>query len=268
MLNPLRLQKYLQTQSFGRDLLQLAVVDSTNRILSDWLQPARWPGDPLRVGTTLIATQQKAGRGQYGRVWHSPPGGLYLSLVLEPQQPLSELTGLTLALVWGVVAQLRHHLSQDIGIKWPNDLVAHGKKLGGLLLQTRTQQQQLQSMVVGLGLNIRAYPEAGDPSPLLPLSESTNLQDVVGMPLTSEPIAAWVLLGLEQGFSSWQQSRLHKILPECEAWLLHRYATINLGKQGMATVLGVAPSGALRVQTQTGEICLMPGEIRLQDVLV
>lgn len=70
MLSPSRLGS--QAGRWGRYLLQVAVTDSTNRLLLDWGR--RFP-QPLPVGTVLVSTRQRAGQGQHGRVWHSQPGG-------------------------------------------------------------------------------------------------------------------------------------------------------------------------------------------------
>ncbi|MFS8781838.1 biotin--[acetyl-CoA-carboxylase] ligase, partial [Synechococcus sp. R6-7] len=139
MLSPSRLGS--RTGRWGRYLLQVAVTDSTNRLLLDWGR--RFP-QPLPVGTVLVSTRQRAGQGQHGRVWHSQPGGLYLSVWLGSPPLHHSLLELTLALGWGIAGCLRQNLGIPLRLKWPNDLVVVDEqrpdsllKLGGILVQSR-----------------------------------------------------------------------------------------------------------------------------------
>lgn len=88
------------------------------------------------AGTVVIAQRQSAGRGQRDRIWQSEPGGLYLSLALEPNWPVSHSAQLTCLGAWGIATAL-NNLGLPIKIKWPNDLFFEGKKLGGILTETK-----------------------------------------------------------------------------------------------------------------------------------
>lgn len=121
-------------------------TDSTNRALAAMMAA----GAP--AGTVLVATTQTAGHGQWGRQWQSPAGGLYMSLGLKPNLLAHRSPYLTLASAWGVATSLEN-LGLPVQVKWPNDLVAQGKKLGGVLAETRIEAGQVQDVVIGLGLN-------------------------------------------------------------------------------------------------------------------
>ena len=250
MLHPIRFQRALTTQFWGRHLIQLCVVDSTNRILLEWSHGSKIP---IPAGMVLVATRQQAGQGQYGRSWQSPAGGLYLSLLLTPETSVDQLLPLTLTLVWGVVEQLRTQLSLPIGVKWPNDLIYDGQKLGGLLLQTRSQGSQVRVAVAGLGLNVNT---AVDPPGI-------SLSEALGRLADLDQVAAWVLLGLEQGYQIWQGRGWEAVRDRYQAWMGHRQQVVALPDRTAATVLGVASTGALQVETQGGLILLEPGQIRL-----
>ena len=119
------------------------------------------------AGTVAIARQQSAGRGQRGRVWQSLSGGLYLSLAIEPDWPVSYATQLTCISAWGIATAL-NNLGIPIQIKWPNDLFFEGKKLGGILTETKlahtsatvlTLKKEAKALpyikqaVIGIGIN-------------------------------------------------------------------------------------------------------------------
>jgi BirA family biotin operon repressor/biotin-[acetyl-CoA-carboxylase] ligase len=113
-------------------------------------------------GTLVWAGEQTAGRGRRGRVWRSPPGNLYLSLVLRPGGALPRAAQLgfvaalglgdALAPIVGAAIQLRY--------KWPNDLLLNGKKLAGILLESETTAGGgVDFVVVGIGVNLTVAPE-------------------------------------------------------------------------------------------------------------
>lgn len=112
------------------------------------------------AGTVVIAGEQTAGRGRDGRVWHSPPGGVWLAVLLRPPAvPLGIVSiraGLVLA---DVVDEL---LGAPVArLKWPNDVLLDDRKLAGVLCEGRWQGDVLQWLTVGLGVNVaNAIPEA------------------------------------------------------------------------------------------------------------
>lgn len=213
-------------------------------------------------GTIVIASQQTSGRGQWGRQWHSTPGGLYLSLALTPQLQASNSAQLTMFGAWGIATALR---SYDIPVllKWPNDLLLLGRKLGGILTETRVNQGQITKAVVGVGINWSNHvPESG-----IALQSFCKEQLSPGSRITSlEMLAAIVLQGLHIGFQRWSELGIERLLPSYLELLDSQGRQIILdGYSG--TIAGVTPSGELRVRIESGEItreiCLKPGTISL-----
>jgi BirA family biotin operon repressor/biotin-[acetyl-CoA-carboxylase] ligase len=119
-------------------------VDSTNDYLRTMVNEAP-------EGTVVIADQQTTGRGQFNRTWFSPEGGLWMSVLLVSDRP-------QLMTVLGAVAVCETMNNYDIlmGIKWPNDILLNGKKVGGILAEAVDGKT-----VLGLGLNltIRDFPD-------------------------------------------------------------------------------------------------------------
>ena len=141
------------------DLHVFDCVDSTSTQL--WRMLASGYGS----GTVAIARQQSAGRGQRGRIWQSEPGGLYLSLAIEPDWPVANAAQLTCLSAWGIATAL-NNLGVPVRIKWPNDLFFEGKKLGGILTETKLAYSPaakpliepksllcIKQAVVGVGVN-------------------------------------------------------------------------------------------------------------------
>lgn len=122
----------------------LPVTDSTNQVLlDDSSSPA-----------LVFAEYQQAGRGRRGRQWVSPFGSnLCFSIAWEFDLPPAQLSGLSLAVGVALARQLRAEGIDGIGLKWPNDLYAKGRKLGGILIEHRGEAHGSWRSVIGVGLN-------------------------------------------------------------------------------------------------------------------
>jgi BirA family transcriptional regulator, biotin operon repressor / biotin---[acetyl-CoA-carboxylase] ligase len=130
---------------------------STN---ADALTAAR-AGDPGKLWIT--ATRQISGKGRQGRVWVSEPGNLYASLLLiDPARDVSALGALPLGVACGVhasLAALPGMARRDLKIKWPNDILAGGKKVSGILLESATLEDGRLAVAIGIGINIAHHPD-------------------------------------------------------------------------------------------------------------
>ena len=128
-------------------LRSLPVCASTERELERWLRSAE-ATPPLAV----LARQQRRGQGQQGRVWQSPPGGVWLSAALPwPAQP-EAAASLALAAAVGLALQLEP-LGLRPELKWPNDLLIDGRKLAGILPRLRWRGGRVRYAQLGVGIN-------------------------------------------------------------------------------------------------------------------
>src|SRR5690606_35416900 len=110
-------------------------------------------------GTLVVAREQDAGRGRHGRVWASPPGGLYFSLVLRPADPMPRR--LPVALLGGLAAAeaIEEVTGLRAELKWPNDVMLDGRKVAGILGEM-TRDEAGPRIVLGVGINAAPPPEA------------------------------------------------------------------------------------------------------------
>lgn len=229
-------------------------VDSTNRVL--WQLAANGAGE----GTVAIAQQQTSGRGQWGRQWQSTAGGLYLSTLLTPKLAANLGGQLTLCTSWGIAEALQQS-GVPVRLKWPNDLVCAGKKLGGILTETRLSHGCIAQAVVGVGMNwSNAVPEAG-----ITLEFLRQTQPDVAI-ASLEELRSLVLSGLFAGYDYWQEHGIDAVLPRYESLLTGLGQTI-VTEEGEGIIVGVSALGHLCVQVQVNgspvERSLPPGTVRL-----
>ena len=133
----------LRTKIIGKKILFMGEIGSSND------EARRLAQLGYGEGTVVIASSQLKGKGRLGRRWISPPGGLYLSIILKPYSSPSKLPLITIFSLLSAVRTLRGLTKLDVGVKWPNDIVIADKKLGGILCEAAKN-----TVVVGIGINL------------------------------------------------------------------------------------------------------------------
>ena len=135
------------------DLLTFDEVGSTNDVARELAEKG------AAHGTAVTARRQTAGRGRRGHAWASPAGNLYLSVLLRPDVAPSRLPGLAAACGLGALDGLRAAAtSNEVQLKWPNDLLARERKLGGILVEAGRDARGAAFAVCGIGINLESAP--------------------------------------------------------------------------------------------------------------
>ena len=245
---------------FGSTLLRYDSISSTNDVARDLAVT----GAP--EGLCVIAREQTAGRGRQGHSWSSPPGeGLYLSLILRPQISPAEAAIITLAAAVGVAETLKLDFNTAIDIKWPNDVLASGRKICGILVESAIQNKQLQYAVIGIGVNIaqRSFPDEIR-------KNATSLLLETGRLIEPEEFARPMLERIEGWYRTAVDHR-EKVIARWEE--ISSYARgRRVGVESMdvaieGTTRGLTSSGALMLETANGEIReIVAGEVSLRAV--
>ncbi len=137
----------LSTKILGRTIYFYPEVDSTNNVAKGLARE----GEP--EGAVVIACSQTGGRGRVGRVWASPEGGVYMSVILTPRVHPSQIGALTLLSGLAALKSVKSLYAVGVGLKWPNDIVVGDKKLGGVLCEMESEAQNVNFIVVGIGFH-------------------------------------------------------------------------------------------------------------------
>ena len=215
-LTPLELRPLLGTHDLGQVLHWYEEIGSTNDRAKELAE------EGAEHGEVVVAEAQSGGRGRRGRQWVSPPGkNLYFSVVLRPDLPPARAPELTLVASLAVCDALRH-AGVDAGIKWPNDLLASGKKIAGILTELAAEADRVHWVVIGVGVNVNAGPE-DLPEELR--GEATSVRIERGEPAPRALFAAACLTGLE----AWLDRHAEEgFAPIRDAW---RARSVTLGRE-------------------------------------
>ncbi len=218
-------------------------------------------------GTLVIADAQSAGKGRLGRNWHSPAGlGLYVSFIFRPGVPASSASGILMAVGLGAAeAAERTRIQGVVGIKWPNDLVVEGRKLGGILIEMGVQGGVLE------WCRGRHRPQRGPHRGRLPgrASRSRDLASPVLPPSRRSPgsVCSRSSSASPHGTNCFRSEGTAPLIPHWRrrSAILGRMVRVETAGQAvMGTAVGLEPDGALRVRLESGaEEILHAGDVHL-----
>lgn len=219
----------------GRPLIRLDVVSSTMAVLADLVSTG------AVQGTTVVAGYQTAGRGRGSRTWIAPPHtALLASVLLRPKLSYQQISPLSMLVADSIAASISGLYGLEAKIKWPNDVLIGGRKVSGVLIQTRMQPEDM-AIVVGVGIN--ANMALADLSP-----DGTSLLKELGEPVDRDALMRRVLNELD---ARYQEMLMDSIEPR---WPLIQHRLAMVGEvvrvvEGSERVTGllmrVDPDGAL-----------------------
>jgi BirA family biotin operon repressor/biotin-[acetyl-CoA-carboxylase] ligase len=234
----------------GSQRIELDECGSTND------EAARLARAGARHGTVVIAAAQSAGRGREGRSWQSPHGGLYLSAVLRPNLPASDVPPITLAIGIGVCDAVRV-FGAAAQLKWPNDVLVAGKKLSGVLVETQSHGPRVDAVIVGIGVNLDAVPPEVS-------SIATSLAEASATVVAREIFISQLLVQVERWVDRYTAMGLEAVIPAWQDRMapgLAARATVH-GAPVTGLVTGLAADGSLLLRDDTGDV----HEVRSGDV--
>jgi BirA family biotin operon repressor/biotin-[acetyl-CoA-carboxylase] ligase len=226
----------------------------------------RWTAERLLAESTVIqptaivARRQTSGRGRGARTWSSiGEASLAISLILPwPDKPDRVRLPLRLGVV--LARGLSSKFGIDVRLKWPNDLLVLGKKLGGILVEARAGAEGEGYAVAGIGLNVRATRAMLD-AEQLPLATSLLIAGIPAAALGHEEVVSKVLEILDAGLSD-PPADLAVAFAEVSAHKVGERITLaDGGRETAGSFLGVTADGFLRLGTKGGEETVLSGDI-------
>jgi BirA family transcriptional regulator, biotin operon repressor / biotin---[acetyl-CoA-carboxylase] ligase len=259
LLLPEMLQPLVRGTMFQKLIRHYYRVTSTNTLATE----AALAGAP--EGTVFLAEQQTAGRGRGNHQWHSPQlAGIYCSVVLRPALPPSDVLLVSLLAglaVQSAVEQIDRRVLVDL--KWPNDLLIHGRKFSGILTEMSAEATSVRHIVVGIGINVNQTDFPGELG-----RTATSLRQATGVEWSRVELCAALLKSLEREYQ-------HLLVnPEAHAEVLRRFEERSSSVRGRrilieenggieATTEGLDPRGFLRIRTHAGPRTIYSGTVKL-----
>ncbi len=238
----------LETRYVGHKIYYFRSVESTSTTLKALAEGGAAPG------TVVLAEEQIAGRGRSDRKWFSPEGlGIWASVLLAPDMAPARLAPLSIAAAVSVAEALLDSTRVPLLVKWPNDIVADGRKLGGILVESvQTAGDKVESAVLGMGLNVNLGRED---IPDWLVGTATSLRMVLGHRVARVRVLATVLTALERCFDTFEKEGIGAFL---DRW---RLLSSTLGRRVEleswdakleGTVRGMSETGALLIEDDDG----------------
>lgn len=224
----------------ARRRLDFEEVGSTNTVALEALRA----GDPGPLWIT--AERQTAGRGRRARTWVSEPGNLFASLALVDPAPIGSLGNLPLVVALGVrngITALPYPAAPQIAIKWPNDVLAGGRKVAGILIESERGTDGRMAVVVGCGVNVASFP-TDTPYPVTGLAREGCR---AGVAAVFESVAS----GIEEALALWDRGRNFAAIRT--AWLER---AIGLGAPCRVNLADRSVDGVFRNLDDAGRLVL------------
>lgn len=150
---PTEIKANLKTNKIGQNIIYFEQVDSTS------LHAKRLAEHDFEEGTAILAEEQLKGKGRLGRAWASAKGkGIWMSLLLKPKINPTDAAKITLMAACAVCKAIEEVCEIYPQIKWPNDIVINGKKLCGILTEMSAELDEINHLIVGIGINVNIQP--------------------------------------------------------------------------------------------------------------
>jgi len=142
----------LNTEFLGKRVYYFDTIDTTQNFAMKIASKSN------ENGTVVISKKQTGGRGRMKRKWKSPAGGIWMSIILHPKFDVSYATLVPIATSLALCIAIEKILKIKPELKWPNDVTLRGKKIAGILIDTSIVSNEIENMVLGIGINFKIKP--------------------------------------------------------------------------------------------------------------
>ena len=210
--------------------------------------------------TVVTAETQTKGRGRGGRKWESRRGGLWFSILLRPNVTSEKIVMLQFLAANAARYAIESHTGEPVRLKWPNDLVLKGAKLGGILVESKTKDDKVEFAVIGIGINVNQTKSQ------LPV-EASSLLIASGLHHDGTSILKAILNRIRIGIQDLETPS--RIIEEWWRWCVHRAPLVEITlPTGVVNGIsrGIDEGGALLVETDARKIQrVSEGTLRILD---
>lgn len=246
----------LKTKTLGKSIRLYEECPSTNDLAKDWVRQG------VEHGTVILAKRQTSGHGRMQRVWESPLGGLWMSVILKPNLNLADAAKLTLSAGVALAKACQRLYGLEVRIKWPNDLVYQGQKVAGILGEVVGEWNTVQTIILGIGINANFKRDQ-----LNPEFPATTLREHLGQDIDLNQLVGALLEELEQEVQALENGDMAGLR---ERWMskaagLDSTVVVNrAGQQWTGRFKGINETGELVLDHKGTEISFSSGDVKLR----
>jgi BirA family biotin operon repressor/biotin-[acetyl-CoA-carboxylase] ligase len=248
ILTPDLLRKRLKGSLFGKRVFHFFKTDSTNRVAME----LGYAGEP--EGTVVMAESQTAGRGRAGRSWHSEKGtGLYFTALLKPRLSPAQAPLLTMLAGISAHAAIQAQTGLVPELKWPNDVLLNGKKVGGILTEMHAEPNAVRFVIVGIGINVNQEKFPAELSAI-----ATSIRKESGRMTYRLELLARLLGQFESDYNRFLRDGPGFVVERFQSvssFAEGRRVRVNTGVESyVGTTAGLSPEGLLLVTKDNGPL--------------
>lgn len=260
LIDEMRIRKYLRTKWIANQIVYSREMDSTN------IQAKKLGEDKAADGTVVVTELQTAGRGRRGRDWISPAGNCYCSILLRPDIRAEHASMITLIAALGVAKAIRQVAKLNTMIKWPNDVIANGKKLCGILTESSTDLEYINYVVVGIGVNTN---QMDFPDEIKEKASSVRLE--TGEAMNRAELLAAFLNAFEEYYELFLKTEdLSALLSEYNSLLINRGKEVKIiekEEERILKAIGIDKNGGLIVENcEKIQEVIISGEVSVRGL--
>ncbi|MHC1584981.1 MAG: biotin--[acetyl-CoA-carboxylase] ligase [Candidatus Syntropharchaeia archaeon] len=237
--------------NFLKELHHFHEIESTNDVAK------RLAEEGKGEGTVVVAEVQKRGRGRMNRVWFSPPGGVWLSIILKPDLNPEQAPKMTL-MAGVVVSKVIREYGLDAWIKWPNDILIGGKKVCGILSEMSAEMDVVRYVVVGIGVNVN------NDIPTEIAEIATSLKKELGREISRRDFVIALLEEFENEYRIFKErdfSEISKKWKEFSHTIGREVQIFTRGEKIEGKALDIDENGALILKTRDGVRKVISGDL-------
>ncbi len=249
-----------KTKWVGTEICYFDVTDSTNTQAKSLGE-----GDAPN-GTLVVADKQESGRGRRGRSFESPAGtGIFMTLLLKPEIEPQNASMLTLVAALAVAKGMEHMVELPVQIKWPNDIIVHGKKVCGILTEMSAQMDYVNYIVIGIGINVS---NEDFPEEIKDVATSIYLES--GKRINRAMLIEKIWEEFEAYYELYEKTQdLSKLVKEYDSYLVNRgqkVCVLDPREPYEGKAMGITDRGELIVDTWEARRLVSAGEVSVRGV--
>jgi BirA family biotin operon repressor/biotin-[acetyl-CoA-carboxylase] ligase len=251
LLLPYEVKRYLKTKVVGQEMHHFEQVASTNALARQMMHEV---GNEVQPGTVLVAEQQTGGLGRMNRVWMSPEGGIWATIVVMPKLNVEQTFVIMAAASISLARAIRHEYELSALIQWPNDVFIGDKKVAGTTLELSAEGDTIRYCLIGIGVDVNVSIEKVMPN----LSKYvTSLSDELGHDVDRAQFFAVFLKEFERRYQMILKGETEPLFREWKSLshTLHRRVRVRTIRESFeGEALDVDEHGALLIHKDNGEV--------------